>query len=132
LVVRTESGEPLPADTWINVRYGGNQEGETYALGEPATPQAVFCHEDTSMGGASGASETPTNAGAGGATVEAPAPNGVVALRCRLYTQGPARLDVTATGYEPVADHALSLERKKRCEVDTSITLEPLKPDASM
>jgi hypothetical protein len=130
LVVRTESGEPLPADTRINVRYGGNQEGEPYALGQPATPQAVFCNEVMSAGGASGATATDASAGAGGAPAEAPTSDGVLALRCRLYTQGPARLDVTATGYEPIDDRALSLERKKRCEVDLPITLEALKPDA--
>ena len=42
LVVTAESGA-LPADTRVNVRYGSNQEGEAYALGEARTPQAVFC-----------------------------------------------------------------------------------------
>ena len=132
LVVTAENG-PLPPDTRINVRYGGNQEGEPYALGETAAPQAVFCVEDTSVGGALGTDEGESVAGVGGAASEAtePAiPDNVQALRCRLYTQGPARLDVTASGYEPIDDRALSLERKKRCEVAVPITLEALKLDA--
>jgi hypothetical protein len=130
LVVRTENGGPLPADTRINVRYGGNQEGEPYTLGGTATPQAVFCEEDTTAGGASGTPGNGASDGAGGATAEPAMSDDVLALRCRLYTQGPARLDVTATGYEPIDDQALSLERKRRCEVDKDITLQALEPDA--
>ena len=129
-----ENGVPLPADTRINVRYGGNQEGEPYALGETTTPQAVFCVEDASMGGAPASDDNERAAGAAGTPPEPePAtPQRIVALRCRLYTQGPARLDVTASGFEPIDDRALSLERKKRCEVPIDITLAPLKPDAGM
>jgi hypothetical protein len=134
LVVKAESG-PLPADTRVNVRYGSNQEGEAYALGEPRTPQAVFCTEDTSLGGASpSAGNEPSDAaaGSGGAATAEPEPldNGVQALRCRLYTQGPARLDVTASGYEPIDDQALSLDSKKRCEVEIAVELKRQKPDA--
>jgi hypothetical protein len=136
LVVTAENGVPLPADTRINVRYGGNQEGEPYTLGATTTPQAVFCVEDASMGGAPANGDNERAAGAAGTPPEPepepePAPpQSIVGLRCRLYTQGPARLDVTASGFEPIDDHALSLERKKRCEVPIDITLAPLKPDA--
>ena len=132
LVVTAESG-PLPADTRVNVRYGSNQEGEAYALGEVRTPQAVFCSEDTSAGGApaTAASEEASGAASGAAPTEPePATNGVQALRCRLYTQGPARLDVTAAGYEPIDDQALSLDRKKRCEIEIAVELKLQKPDA--
>jgi hypothetical protein len=132
LVVTAEGGA-LPADTRINVRYGGNQEGEPYALGENATPQAVFCVEDTTIGGAPAAGPDPASvtAGAGGAKADAGnAGNAVQALRCRLYTQGPARLDATATGYEPINDQALSLASKKRCEVEVSVKLQRQKMDA--
>jgi len=62
----------------------------------------------TSGGGVSagGASGEPT-ANDGGA---APEPTGAVyALRCRLYTQGPARLDASATGYATIMDYNLML-----------------------
>jgi len=125
LVVTAESGA-LPSDTRINVRYGGNQEGEPYTLGESETPQAVFCVEDTTLGGAPTAGDGAATAAGAGADVA----GDVQALRCRLYTQGPARLDVTATGYEPVEDQALSLEGKKRCEVEIDVKLMQQKPDA--
>jgi hypothetical protein len=128
LVVTAEPG-PLPPDTQINVRYGGNQEGEPYALGDTRTPQAVFCVESTTAGGAPSASE-PVVAGAGGTPNEATADAGVQVLRCRLYTQGPARLDVTASGYVPVMDLPLSLDRKKRCEIQFPVVLVPEMPDA--
>jgi hypothetical protein len=130
LVVRAEPG-PLPPDTQINVHYGGNQEGETYALGDSRTPQAVFCDEDTTAGGAPAASEpnAPTS-GAGGAPNEVPPDDGVQALRCRLYTQGPARLDVTASGYTTIEDQRLPLDTKERCEIAAAVVLMPEKPDA--
>ena len=130
LVVRAEPG-PLPPGTRIVVRYGGNQDGEPYTLGETRTPQAVFCVEDTTPGGASSDEQAArTTAGAGGAATDTPTGAGVVALRCRLYTQGPARLDVMAKGYTPIDDEPLSLDRKKRCQITFPVVLMPEKPDA--
>jgi hypothetical protein len=97
LVVKVEDG-PLPPDLRLNVRYGGNHEGESYALGKKHTPQAVFCSEEASEG----------------------------ALRCRLYTQGPARIDVTATGYEPIEEQDLTLARGERCRVEKTVELKLL------
>lgn len=122
LVVTADPG-PLPADTRLNVRYGGNPDGEPYALDAPRTPQAVSCEEDTSLGGAG-----PSAGAAGG---EAPdAASDVWRLRCGLYTQGPARIDLTATGYEPIEDLPLSFESGRGCEVLREVKLLPAKPDA--
>jgi hypothetical protein len=121
LVVRAEDA-PLPPDTRLNVRYGGNHEGESYALGEKHTPQAVFCSEDTSQGGAS--SEPAASAGAGGQGSEPEPSSSVWALRCRLYTQGPARVDVTASGYEPIEEQDLTLA-DERCRVEKVVELKP-------
>jgi hypothetical protein len=132
LVVRADPG-PLPPDTRINVRYGGNQDGEPYALGVARTAQAVFCDEDTTLGGASSTGDpSSAGAGAGGAPNQKPSEDGVLALRCRLYTQGPARLDVTATGYVTIYDQPLSLETKKHCQIPFPVVLMPEKPDAGM
>lgn len=123
-MVRAED-EPLPPDTRLNVRYGGNHEGEAYALGEKHTPQAVFCNEDTSQGGA-GSDPAPT-AGAAGHDSEAdPGSSDVWALRCRLYTQGPARVDVTASGYAPIEEQDLSLADDERCRVEKVVELKVL------
>ncbi len=134
LVVSAVDG-PLPADTRINVRYGSNQEGEPYALGQDSRKQAVFCEEDTVQGGGpSELRETGDQAGgAGGAGPAAPHEEGasadVWALRCRLYTQGPARIDITATGYETIEDRALSLDEDERCDVAAPIVLTPTVPE---
>jgi hypothetical protein len=134
LVVHAEEG-PLPPDTRINVIYGSNQEGEPYALGEPGRKQAVFCEEDTVQGGGPSEVRTPSDSGgAGGAQGAEPAPGDgaespdVWALRCRLYTQGPARIDVAATGYEPIEDRKLPFEEDDRCDVEAIIVLTPLPP----
>ncbi|MDF3072108.1 MAG: hypothetical protein K0R38_7709 [Polyangiaceae bacterium] len=134
MVVRAEDA-PLPPDTRINVLYGSNQEGEPYELGKPGRKQAVFCEEDTVQGG--GPSESPEtgtgaldSGGAGGAAGSDVAPGesaDVWALRCRLYTQGPARVDVTATGYQPIKDRKLSFD--DRCNVEALVTITPLLPE---
>ena len=132
LVVRADPG-PLPPDTQINVRYGGNQDGEPYVLGDTRTPQAVFCVEDTTLGGAPSSGDSSAGAtGMGGAPNQTPPDDGVLALRCRLYTQGPARLDVTATGYVAIDDQPLSLDSKKHCQIPFPVVLMPEKPDAGM
>ncbi len=127
LVVSTESGEPLPPDTRINVRYGGNPDGEPYELGNPRTPQAVSCVEDATS---SPAPTEITEGGQGGATSTGNA--GVSKLRCGLYTQGPARLDVSAAGYEAIEDLPLSFEQRKHCEVEERVVLKAQKLDAGM
>jgi hypothetical protein len=126
LVVRAESG-PLPPDTRINVRYGGNPEGEPYELGNPRTPQAVSCVEDTSAGGASSVAGS---AGAGEAGAASDEDVDVWWLRCGLYTQGAARLDATAAGYQPIHDEALSFTREEDCEIEKTFVLVPLRLDA--
>jgi hypothetical protein len=68
-------------------------------------------------GGASGAGGT--GASAGGA---APlAPSGVPALRCTLWTQGPATLEITGTGY---LDQVEELELMRgTCTVEAQLEL---------
>jgi hypothetical protein len=116
---------PLPQGTRINVRYGANQRGEAYVIGEPTTPQAVHCSEDTTPGGAPADSQDPSTTGAGGS----PGDSEVWGLNCQLYTQGPAQLDVDASGYEPIM--YMPLDHPKGCELPIVVTLEPLKPRKS-
>jgi hypothetical protein len=125
----TAENAPLPEGTQINVRYGGNRDGEPYVLGQERRGPAVFCDEDHSEGGAASIEGYVLEAGAGGARNGADAD--VWKLVCGLYTQGPARLDATAEGYEPIADLALSLEDGQRCEVPIDVKLRRL-ADAGM
>ncbi len=136
--MRAEPG-PLPDDTRINVRYGGNHEGEPYQLGQDKPGQSVFCSEQVSHGGASGvtddgASDDGASGGGGGEQQreEPAADDHVDVLKCRLFTQGPARLDAAASGYEPVVDQALALQGNDRCEVPIEVVLIPSPPDAEM
>jgi hypothetical protein len=133
LVVRA-GDVPLPPDTRLNVRYGSNQEGEPYVLGQPGRKQAVFCDEDTTENGGApndGGSEQ-SLAGAGGAAGTPPAVDADVwALRCRLYTQGAALIDVTATGYEPIERYALPFDADDRCDVRVNVKLVPLPPETT-
>jgi hypothetical protein len=109
----------LPADTRLLVRYGGNSEGEAFQLGEKPDPQAVFCEVLEEGSG--------NEAGAGGQAGSSGRPEigGVALLSCRLYTQGPASLDVTATGYLPVEDRDLTLD-DELCGVAVEIQLSPM------
>jgi hypothetical protein len=118
LVLTAENG-PLPEGTRINVSYGGNRDGEPYALGDTRTPQAVFCKEMSTPR----AEETPSEGGASAAIDPRP---GVWTLRCRLFTQGPARLDVEAAGYQSIEDQSLSFDDDDRCEVEKTVVLKPL------
>jgi hypothetical protein len=45
-------------------------------------------------------------------------------VACLLYTQGPARLDVDAEGYEPIEDQDLALTEEERCQVPVKVVLE--------
>lgn len=128
LLVIAEPG-PLPDDTRINVRYGGNHEGEPYTLGQSKPGQSVFCEEHASWGGASAVDDAQAQAGAGGAPSTS-SDGKVEALTCRLFTQGPARVDATASGYEPIVNQELELDDKQRCQVDAKVTLMPSAPDA--
>jgi hypothetical protein len=117
LVLTAENG-PLPADTRINVSYGGNRDGEPYTLGDTRAPQAVFCKELATSPGEEAPSE-------GGASSIDPPP-AVWTLRCRLFTQGPARLDVEAEGYESIEGASLSFDDDDRCEVEKTVVLKRL------
>ncbi|HKY34315.1 MAG TPA: hypothetical protein VJN18_00115 [Polyangiaceae bacterium] len=130
LVVKTEDDQPLPSDTRLNVRYGGNHEGEAYALGVKPTKQAVHCDEvrvpPDAAGGGGAAGALADEGGAGGAGPTSTSNSPIFALSCRLYTQGPARVDVTATGYEPIEKQDLTLDEKKRCRVEVEVQLQVL------
>lgn len=131
LNVQAEDG-PVPQGTRINVRYGGNHDGETYTVGKPHKPQTVFCVEQSSHGGAAsaeqsaaagaaaaGAAENAAGAeGAGGAGAE------VLVVACGIYSQGPARLDITTEGYESIEDQDLMLTEGERCQVPVEVVLK--------
>ncbi|MFO7181126.1 MAG: hypothetical protein DIU78_020670 [Pseudomonadota bacterium] len=96
----------LPSDVSVTVHYGGGRE--TYTLTEPSSPQVLFCEVRSAE----------RTAGAAGAPDE-----GVSSLVCRLWTEGPATLEVNADGYVPI-DEELRLE-PGACTTTIGIDLIP-------
>lgn len=121
---------PLPADTVVVLTYGSGTE--QYALSDPSTPEVLFCTPLDSEGqpleaGAptaaqGGAASDGGLAGAGGSAGSGSL-DVVGSLRCTLWTQGPATLEVTASGY-PDLKQELKLQRGT-CTVEKSIELAP-------
>jgi hypothetical protein len=145
-VVISAPGEALlPPDTRISVAYGGSSV-EEYQADMPGLRQVVFCEPSlpdggalpqANSGGAAGeGGETQSSAGAAGDTSTGGGGEGgasgaagkrvgpLLALRCELWTQGPATIQIEAASFAPV-------ERKLRvstsvCTVTETIELEPL------
>jgi hypothetical protein len=113
----------LPRDLVIRVKYGANPEGEEFRMTEATTPVAVFCSRAKRDGtvlpgrwpipeGASGMPAAFSGAGGegggGGATdvpvVHPPPKSDVEALSCRLWTDGPATLELEAEHHHPIEE----------------------------
>lgn len=113
----------LPRDLVVRVKYGGNPQGEEFRMTAATTPVAVFCSRATRDGevltgglpisdGTGGMSAAfPAGAGEGGAAgrpdvpVDHPSPkSGVEALSCRLWTDGPATLELESKRHHPLED----------------------------
>jgi len=92
LTVRAALG-PLPPDTTLEVQYGGGIE--TFRVDQGVQAQEVVLCDDTK-----------SEAGAGDA--------GVTKVHCKLWTQGAAKVTVTATGYPPV-EEALEAKAQGTC-----------------
>jgi hypothetical protein len=123
---------PLPPSIKVIVTYGSGRE--EYVASSPARPEILFCDvtdedgvpleggTDTSSGGA----------GAGGAATEgegggpgARRKGAIDGLRCALWTQGPATIEIVAEGYPNL------VEDLKREEGSCSLTKElELAPEA--
>jgi len=105
LQIRAESGQSLPGDMIVRVRYGGNGEESFRADAPSPQPQVLFCG---ALGGAAGA------AGAGsaaGATLEG--------LACELWTDGAADVTIEASGFEAYEEPLAATT--DRCGVQTTL-----------
>jgi hypothetical protein len=138
---------PIPPDTAIMVEYQGS-ESETFALGRPVHNQDVCCRLGLSTNGALPdvpcPGSTPVEAGSGsdaasplptggqrdggdGAPKGAPQPT---ALFCELWTNGPASVHVTASGYAVMDRDLESKLRDDNCGVRTvDVDLVLVRPD---
>jgi hypothetical protein len=137
-VLISASGGDLPADTLVVLIYGSGRE--EYRLSDPHKAELLFCTPTDADGqplaragaGAGGAAADPGGAGgasgvagassAGGAAgADSSSLQGVPALHCTLYTQGPVTLEITAEGY-PELRQELELEPGK-CTVEQKIEI---------
>lgn len=132
----------LPRDLLVRVKYGANPEGEEFRMTEATTPVAVFCSRATRDGkvldgglpipeGASGMpAEFPAGGGEGGGggavdvpVVHPPPKSGIEALSCRLWTDGPATLELEAEHYHPL-DEIPDLDTESGvCTVEEEVLL---------
>jgi hypothetical protein len=125
IVVATVSGEPLPGDTTVAVRWSAGEE-PVFVLNDPSTHKTL---EDGSnvvcdVRGGGGAGGATSNGGAGGAPA-------LASLRCELWTSGTTEVTVTATGYEELVEN-LKPETVDGCdmpvpsEVELTLEVDPM------
>jgi hypothetical protein len=95
IVTISTSSEPLPGDTLVRVHFGGGQD--EYRLDRPPSPTVLFCDPLRDAGGA-------TDAG-----------SPVHALRCALWTEGSATLEVRASGYAPHTETLAAKAAPEEC-----------------
>lgn len=135
VVIRAFDDRPLPADTEVRVKYGGDGE-EVFRLAAPSPqPQVLFCaasQDAAGAGGASNASGASGQSGAAGSSDPAAGAGGVGggaagtagavearALQCQLWTDGAADVTIKAAG---LATYERSLAAvNDRCGITTSL-----------
>ena len=135
-VVLKLMARPLPQNIVVTVEYGGSGK-EEFRLSNPrAKHEVLFCRvadetgapidgsapEATGAAGATGAADDIGAGGAGGAATDSDQPAPVAALYCELYTAGYTDLEVTGSGFVPVA-YRLS-PKNSLCTVEEEFVLD--------
>lgn len=124
IVVISALDAPLPLDTVVSVEYGGTGT-EEYRIPDVVDHKVLFCDPsdregnlvEAAAGGHGG--ETSGPGGQGGAGGK----HALEALRCELWTRGPATVTVATKAYP--APEPLSLEAKRgQCTVESEIVLQ--------
>jgi len=122
-VVITVLDAPLPAETVVSVEYGGGVM-EEYRLTGQTECHVLFCSPSDREGnpvGDGGQCRSGLD-GFGGAGGEASG-GALEGLRCKLWTDGPAKMTVETTLY-PTVERQLSA-KKGKCTVSTAIEIGP-------
>jgi hypothetical protein len=99
----------LPIGTRVTVTYGSGRE--EYVVGAPSRPEILFCDVldeegvpiEPGAGGATGGSAGAGPEGEGGGFGVRSA-DGIAGLRCALWTQGPATIEIVAEGYPEISE----------------------------
>jgi hypothetical protein len=117
-VLLSAADGPLPWDTSLEVLHGTGIE--EFRLDQPhPNSEVLFCRDATRDGGW----VEPLDAAGGSDAGSGPQP--VEALLCELWTDGPADITVSATGY-PTVDRTLHAKSETGCiqTVDVELMLE--------
>lgn len=101
---------PLPDDTLLAVRYGAGQE-EFRLEAPPVEPEVVFCEVSARDGGVPGVADA-----------SAPPFEAAEAIACDLWTDGPAIVTVTASGYPELREQLEPLTDE--CGVKDTVEVE--------
>ena len=127
-VVISASEGPLPPDTSVLLEYGGGPDDEYKVVGDSMMHKVLFCAPSDREGnppGATGGTTGSGNAGltglggAGGESSEGE----TEAIRCTLWTDGPARLTIETSVY---ATEVVQFSGKKgTCTVMADVVLGP-------
>jgi len=110
----------LPRDTRVEVNYGGTLQ-ELYHLHDHVKHQVLFCVPLQASGGDGGAGgDLGLAAGAGGSS-----PGSIDNLRCSLWTQGPAEVIVSASGFQNASEMLAPARDDEDCTLSKELELEP-------
>lgn len=102
LQISSEGGQELPMNTTLTIKYGGNGE-ESFRLGAPHSPQALFC-----------------------SIVSTEDHPGTSSFTCELWTDGAAQVKVEAGGFQAY-EKQLSAATDE-CGIVTTLMEIQLKP----
>jgi hypothetical protein len=107
VLITAPTGKALPADLTVTLHYGGSST-EEYRLNQSGTQQVLFCRTAALDGGVI-------------TVADGAAPSSADALRCELWTGGPATLDIAATSLAPTTQDLTPLASS--CPLDVTIPL---------
>ena len=107
VLISAPPGKALPSDLTVTAHYGGAGL-VTYHLNQTADQQVMFCNPAALDGGAV-------------LMTDGAAPSSSEALRCELWTGGPATLDIDGMGYGSTTRELTPLESS--CPLEVMIPL---------
>jgi hypothetical protein len=111
---------PLPQDTVFGVKHGASTQEELFSLQDFPESDVVFCCRSTRDKECVETPDGSPDADAGTPPVEA--------LLCELWTDGAARVTVTASGYPKIAT-TLDARFSEGCIEPRDVVLKLERPD---
>jgi hypothetical protein len=110
LLITAPTGKALSADLTVMLHYGGSGV-ETFELSQTTTQRVLFCRASTLDGG--------TLLVPDGSAADGGAPSSTEALRCELWTGGPAQVEIDSSTLAHTAKSLTPLASS--CPLDVTI-----------